>query len=164
MRGPRELLFFQLVVLLHRSNRYSNSCWAHRMFDISSHKVCSILSPSKAKIWTIFFAKSSWLVLDDTVTETADIRGFSSTAGYNVTPHYRLLCSMHVIEIFKKLAAENIGEILLRMIPQSVKHRFSKMRDVESCYFSSWQYCCAEANATLTASELTACLRYLLTK
>ncbi len=50
MRGPRELLFFQLVVLLHRSNRYSNSCWAHRMCEISSHKVTSISSPSTAKI------------------------------------------------------------------------------------------------------------------
>ncbi len=46
-------------------------------------------------------------MLDDTVTERADISGFGSTAGYNVTPHYRLLGSRHVIEIFKKLAAEN---------------------------------------------------------
>ncbi len=51
MRGPRELLFFQLVVLLHRSNRYPNSCWAHRMFEISSHKVSSILSNSEAEFW-----------------------------------------------------------------------------------------------------------------
>ncbi len=75
------------------------------MFEISSHKVSSILSVSKAKIWTIFFAKRSWSVLDDTVTERADIWGFSSTGGYNVTPDYRLLGSVHVIEIFKKLAA-----------------------------------------------------------
>ncbi len=58
----------------------------------------------------IFFAKSSWSVLDDTVTERADIWRFGSTEGYNVTPHYQLLGSLHVIEIFKKLAAENRGE------------------------------------------------------
>ncbi len=44
------------------------------------------------------------------MTERADISGFGSTVGYNVTPHYRLLGSLHVIEIFKKLAAENRGE------------------------------------------------------
>ncbi len=76
----------------------------------------------------LFFAKSSWSVLDDTATERADIWGFGSTVGDNVTPHYRLLGSFHVIEIFKKLAAENRGEILLIMIPPSVKYRFSKMR------------------------------------
>ncbi len=54
MRGPRELLFFQLVVLLHRIQCHSNSFWAHRMFEISSHKVSSISSPSKAEIWTFF--------------------------------------------------------------------------------------------------------------
>ncbi len=54
MRGPRELLFFQLVVLLHRSKRHSNSFWTHRMFEVSSHKVTSILRPSQARIWTIF--------------------------------------------------------------------------------------------------------------
>ncbi len=57
-----------------------------------------------------FFAKSSWSVLDDAVTERADIWGFGSTAGYNVTPHCQLLGSLHVIEICKKLAAENRGE------------------------------------------------------
>ncbi len=62
---------------------------------------------SQAKIWTIFFAKSSWSVLDDTVTERADIWGFGSTGGYNLTPHYRLVGSLHVIEIFKKIPAEN---------------------------------------------------------
>ncbi len=61
------------------------------MFEISSHKVSLILRPSKAKIWTFFFAKSSWSVLDDAVTERADIWGFGSTVGYNVTPHYRVL-------------------------------------------------------------------------
>ncbi len=54
-------------------------------------------------------AKSSKSVLDDTVTQRADIWGFGSTVGYNVTPHYRLLGSLHVVEIFKKLAAENMG-------------------------------------------------------
>ncbi len=86
------------------------------MFEISSHKVSSILSPSKAKIWALFFAKSSWSVLDDTATERADICGFGSTVGYNLTPHYQLLGSLYVIEIFKKHAAENRGEILLIMI------------------------------------------------
>ncbi len=56
------------------------------------------------------FAKSSWSVLDDAVTERADILGFCSTVGYNVTPHYQLLGSLHVLEIFKKLAAENRGK------------------------------------------------------
>ncbi len=58
----------------------------------------------------IFFAKSSWSVLDDTATEKSDICGFGSTVGYKVTPHYLLLGSLHVIEIFKKLAAEKRGE------------------------------------------------------
>ncbi len=62
------------------------------------------------------------------MTEKADIWGFGSTLRYNVTPHYRLLGSLHVIEIFNNLAAENRGEILLIMIPPSVKRRFSKMR------------------------------------
>ncbi len=57
-----------------------------------------------------FFANSSWSVLDDAVTERADIWGFGSTVRYNVTPHYQLLGSLHVLEIFKKLGAENIGE------------------------------------------------------
>ncbi len=57
-----------------------------------------------------FFAKSSWSVLADTVTERADIWEFGSTVGYNVTPYYRLLGSLHVIEIFKKLAAKNMGK------------------------------------------------------
>ncbi len=57
-----------------------------------------------------FFAKSSWSVLDDAVAERANIWGFGSTVGYNVTPHYQLLSSLHVIEVFKKLAAENRGE------------------------------------------------------
>ncbi len=57
-----------------------------------------------------FFAKSSWSVLDNAVTERADIWGFGSTVGYNVTPHYQFLGSLHVIEIFNQLAAENRGE------------------------------------------------------
>ncbi len=76
----------------------------------------------------IFFPKSSWSVLDDTVSERADIWGFGSTSGYDLTPDYRLLGSLHVIEIFKKLAAQNRGEILLIMIPPSVIHGFFKMR------------------------------------
>ncbi len=79
------------------------------MFEISSHKVSSILSIHRLKFGQLF-AKSSWSVLDDAVTEKADIWGFASTMGYNVTPHYQLLGSLHVIEIFKKLAAENRGE------------------------------------------------------
>ncbi len=75
------------------------------MFEISSHKVSSIFSNHM----NISFAKSSWSVLDDAVTERADIWGFGSTVGYNVTPHYQFLGSLHVIEIFKKLA-ENRGE------------------------------------------------------
>ncbi len=80
------------------------------MFEICSHKMSSILSTSEGKI-CIFFAKSSKSVLDDTVTERADIWCFGSTGRYNLTPHYRLLGSLHVIEIFKKLAAENRCEI-----------------------------------------------------
>ncbi len=80
------------------------------MFEISSHKVSSILRPSGAKIWPLFFAKSSKSVLDDTVTERADIWWFGSSAGYNLTPHYQLLGSLHVVEIIKKLHAENRGE------------------------------------------------------
>ncbi len=76
------------------------------MFEISSHKVTSILSIYKQKLDN-FLAKSSKSVLDDTVTQRADIWGFGSAAGYNTTPYYRLLGSPHVIEIFKKLAAEN---------------------------------------------------------
>ncbi len=79
------------------------------MFEICSHKVSSILSLSGAKIKT-FLKKSSWSVLDDTVTERADMWGFGSTVGYNIMPHCRLLSSLHVIEIYKKLAAENRGE------------------------------------------------------
>ncbi len=71
------------------------------------------------------------------VTERADIWWFGSTVGYNLTPHYRLLGSLHVIEIFKKLAAENRGEILLIMIPPSVKHRFSKTRGYGELLFFS---------------------------
>ncbi len=53
---------------------------------------------------------------------------YGITVGYNVTPLYLVLGSLHVIEIFKKVAAENRGEILLIMIPPPVKHRFSNMR------------------------------------
>ncbi len=103
--GALESCYFQLVVLLCRSNRYSNSFWAHRMFEISSHKVSSILSIHKLKS-EHFLAKSSWSVLDDTATERAGIWGFDSPVGYNVTPHYQLLGSLHVIEVFKKICRE----------------------------------------------------------
>ncbi len=76
------------------------------MFAISSHKVSTILSIYKQNLDN-FLAKSSNSVLDDTVTQRADIWGFGSTAGYNITPYYRLLGSLHVIEIFKKLVTEN---------------------------------------------------------
>ncbi len=79
------------------------------MFEISSHKVSSILSIYRQNLDN-FLAKSSKSVLDDRVTQRADIWGFGSTVGYNVTPHYQLLGSLHVIEIFKKLAAENRDE------------------------------------------------------
>ncbi len=48
------------------------------MFEISSHKVSSILSIHRLKFGQLF-AKSSWSVLDDAVTEKADIWGFAST-------------------------------------------------------------------------------------
>ncbi len=61
------------------------------MFEISAHKVSSILSIYlQAKIGS-FLAKSSQSVLDDTLTQRADISGFGSTSGYNLTPHYRVL-------------------------------------------------------------------------
>ncbi len=69
------------------------------------------------------------------VTERADIWWFGSTFGYNITPHYRLLGSLHVIEIFKTLAAENRGEILLIMTPPSVKLGSPRCGDIKSCYF-----------------------------
>ncbi len=98
------------------------------------------------------------------MTKRADIREFGSTVGYNATPYCRLLGSLHVIEIFKKLAAENRGEILLIMIPPSVKHRFSKMRGRGELLFFQLVVLLHRRNATLAASELTACLRYLLTR
>ncbi len=76
------------------------------MFEISSHKVSSILSIYRQNLDNSL-AKSSSSVLDDTVTQRADIWGFGSTAGYNTTPYYRLVGSLHVVEIFKKLAGEN---------------------------------------------------------
>ncbi len=79
------------------------------MFEISSHKVSSILSIYKLKFGH-FLAKSSRSVLDDTVAQRADIWGFGSTVGYNITPHYRLPGSLHDIEIFKNLVAENRGK------------------------------------------------------
>ncbi len=85
-----------------------------------------------------FFAKSSWSVLDDTATERADIWGFGSTVGYNLTPHYRLLGSLHAIEIFKKLAGQNRGEILLGMIPPICKIGSPSCGDLDNYYFFSW--------------------------
>ncbi len=77
------------------------------MFEISSHKV--------------ILAKSSNSVLDDTVTQRAGIWGFASTTGYSVIPHSRLLGSVHVIEIFKKISAEDMCEILLIILPPICK-------------------------------------------
>ncbi len=79
------------------------------MFEISSHKVSSILSIHKQNLDN-FLVKSSNSVLDDTVTQRAGIWGFGSTVGYNTTPYYRLLGSLHVIEIFKKLDGEIRGK------------------------------------------------------
>ncbi len=56
MRGPRQLLFFQLVVLLHRSKRQSNRFWAYRMFEISSQKWAQFWVFT-SKMWTIFWQK-----------------------------------------------------------------------------------------------------------
>ncbi len=58
----------------------------------------------------IFFAKSSWSILDDAVAERAGIWGFGSTVGYNVTPHYQLLGSLQCYRNVQKLPAENRGE------------------------------------------------------
>ncbi len=82
------------------------------MFEISCHKVTSILSIYKQNLDN-FLVKSSKSVLDDTVTQRADIWGFGSAVGYNTTPHYQLLGSLHVIEIFKKPAAENMVKFCL---------------------------------------------------
>ncbi len=68
----------------------------------------------------MFFAKSSWSVLDDAVTERADIWGLGSILGYNVTPHYQLLGSLHVIEIFKKIVAENRGDFFFLNDPTNL--------------------------------------------
>ncbi len=83
-------------------------------------------------------AKSSWSVLDDTVTERADIWWFGSTLGYNVPPYYQLLESLHVIDMLKKLASENGGEIMLIMMSSICKVGSPSCGGLESCYFSSW--------------------------
>ncbi len=69
------------------------------------------------------------------MTERADISVFASTAGYNVTPHYQLLGSLHVIEIFKKLAAENRGENSAYDDPTNLSYRFSIMRGPRELLF-----------------------------
>ncbi len=107
------------------------------MFEISSHKVSSILSIHKLK-FGLFFAKSWWSVLDDAVTEKADSRGFRSTMGYNVTPHYQLLGSLHVIEIFKNLLRKIEVKILLIMIPQICNIGSPSGGDQENCYLTTW--------------------------
>ncbi len=104
------------------------------MFEISSHKVSSILSIHRLK-FVSFFTKSSWSVLDDAVTGRADIWGFGSTVGYNVAPHYQLLGSLHVIEIFKKLAAENRCEKSARNDPTNLSNHFSIMRGSRELLF-----------------------------
>ncbi len=78
------------------------------MFEISSHKVSSILCIYKLKFGS-FLGESSKSVLDDTATQRADILGLGSTDGYNVTPQYLLLGSLHALEIFKKLTTGNMG-------------------------------------------------------
>ncbi len=82
------------------------------------------------------FAKSSWSVFDDAVTERADILGCDSTVGYYVTPHYQLLVSLHIIEIFKKVAAENMVKILLIMIAPICNIGSPLCGCLENCYFS----------------------------
>ncbi len=77
------------------------------MFEISSHKVSSILN-LQAEIWT-FFGKSSRSVLDDTVAQRADIWGFGSTVGYNVTPHYQLLGSLQCYRNLQKACRGKYG-------------------------------------------------------
>ncbi len=69
------------------------------------------------------------------MTERADIWWFGSTGGYNITPYYRLLGSLHVMEIFKTLAAENRGEILLIMTPPICNIGSASCGDLENCYF-----------------------------
>ncbi len=104
------------------------------MFEISSHKVSSILSIYKQNLDN-FLAKSSKSVLDDTVTQRADNWGFGSTDGYNITPHYRLLGSLHVIEIFKKLAAENT-------VLASRSHILAPETDLKKSIKSRWKFFC----------------------
>ncbi len=107
------------------------------MFEICSHKVSSILNIYQQNLDN-FLAKSSKPVLDDTVTERAHTWGFGSTVGYNLTPHYRPLDSIHVIEIFKRIAAENRGVFIYLMIPPICKIGSPSCGDLENCYFSSW--------------------------
>ncbi len=72
------------------------------------------------------------------VTERADIWWFGTTLGYNLTPYYQLLGSLHVLEIFKKLAAENRDEILLIITPP-ICNIGSPLCDVQrSCYLEVW--------------------------
>ena len=68
------------------------------------------------------------------MTERADIWGFGSTVGYNLTPHYRLLGSLHVIEIFKTLAAENRGENLGGILRFFENQRCSYLEHVKKVF------------------------------
>ncbi len=61
------------------------------------------------------------------VTERADIWWFGSTVGYNLTPHYRLLGSLHVIEIFKTLAAKNMIKEMWRAVGDNRKATTGKI-------------------------------------
>ncbi len=81
-----------------------------------------------------FSPKSSWSVLDDTVTERADIWGFGSTVNAALSASGLTAC----YRILQKLAAENIGEILLIMISPICKTGSPSCGDLESCYFPSW--------------------------
>ncbi len=80
-------------------------------------------------------AKGFKSVFDDTVTQRADIWGFGSTVGYNVTPHYRLLGSLHVIEIFKNLPRKIDFKILLIMIPPICNIGSPSCGDLETVIF-----------------------------
>ncbi len=79
------------------------------MFEISSHKVSSILSIHKLK-FGLFLQKVGGQFSTIRRPRELIFWGVVANLGSNVTPHYQLLGSLHVIEMFKKLAAENRGE------------------------------------------------------
>ncbi len=83
------------------------------MFEISSHKVSAILRLSGAKIKTFFLFKVHGRFSKMRGPRELIFGGLVVLVGYNVTPHYQLLGSQHVVEIFKQLAAENMGKYRL---------------------------------------------------